>query len=50
MHLKAPGLLSTRIDLAHARPQQDRRNGSAWQGHFPLPSERGGNWCTGALT
>jgi len=50
MHLKVPGLLSTRINLADARPQQGRRNGGAWRGHFPLPFERGGNGCTGALT
>jgi len=50
MDLKALGLLSTRINLAHARPQQDRRNGSAWRGHFPPDFWKGGNGCTGALT
>jgi len=41
MHLKALGLLSTRINLAHARPQQDRRNRSAWRGHFPPAFSKG---------
>jgi len=50
MHLKDPGLLWTRINLADARPQQGRRNGMYDEGISPLPLERGGNGYTGAFT
>jgi len=50
MRLKVPGLLLTRSNLDDARPQQGRRYRGAWRGHFPLPFERCGNVCTGALT
>jgi len=35
MHLKVPGLLSTRSNLADARPQQGCRYRGLWWGHFP---------------
>jgi len=45
MHLKVPGLLSTRINLADARPQQVAEMGVHDDGTSPLPFERG---ATGA--